>query len=147
MNIFLNNQIRRNQTLLDIMFGRKVQNTKTNKNMQSGRRDTVTISSEAQELSMKKSISGRTRNTSVDSTIDLQKYIDDARESNRAALENAGSEIDVNAVTYTDSSEAFRAALTDNIQNWRQRQRRIPTQKNISTGNIMTKAHSIMKRI
>ena len=113
MNIFLNNQIRRNLTLLDIMFGRKVQNTKTNKNMQSGRRDTVTISSEAQELSMKKSISGRTRNTSVDSTIDLQKYIDDARESNRAALENAGSEIDVNAVTYTDSSEAFRAALTD----------------------------------
>ena len=113
MNIFLNNQIRRNQTLLDIMFGRKVQNTKTNKNMQSGRRDTVTISSEAQELSMQKSISGRTRNTSVDSTIDLQKYIDDARESNRAALENAGSEIDVNAVTYTDSSEAFRAALTD----------------------------------
>lgn len=113
MNIFLNNQIQRNRTLLDIMFGRKVQNTKTNKNMQSGRRDTVTISSEAQELSMKKSISGRTRNTSVDSTIDLQKYIDDARESNRAALENAGSEIDVNAVTYTDSSEAFRAALTD----------------------------------
>ena len=113
MNIFLNKQIRRNQTLLDIRFGRKVQNTKTNKNMQSGRRDTVTISSEAQELSMKKSISGRTRNTSVDSTIDLQKYIDDARESNRAALENAGSEIDVNAVTYTDSSEAFRAALTD----------------------------------
>ena len=108
MNIFLNNQIQRNRTLLDIMFGRKVQNTKTNKNMQSGRRDTVTISSEARELSMKKSISGRTRNTSVDSTIDLQKYIDAARESNRAALENAGSEIDVNAVTYTDSSEACR---------------------------------------
>lgn len=113
MNIFLNNQIQRNRTLLDIMLGRKTQNTKTNKNVLSGRRDTVTISSEAQELSMKKSISGRTRNTSVDSTIDLQKYIDDARESNRAALENAGSEIDVNAVTYTDSSEAFRAALTD----------------------------------
>ena len=81
--------------------------------MQSGRRDTVTISSEAQELSMKKSISGRTRNTSVDSTIDLQKYIDAARESNSAALENAGNEIDVNAVTYTSCSEAFRAALTD----------------------------------
>lgn len=113
MNIFLNNQIQRNRTLLDIMFGRKARDTKTNKNVQPGRRDTVTISSEAQELSMKKSISGRTRNTSVDSTIDLQKYIDDARESNRAALENAGSEIDVNAVTYTDSSEAFRAALTD----------------------------------
>ena len=80
MNIFLNNQIQRNRTLLDIMFGRKVQNTKTNKNMQSGRRDTVTISSEAQELSMRKSISGRTRNTSVDSTIDLQKYVDAARE-------------------------------------------------------------------
>lgn len=113
MNIFLNNQVQRNRTLLDIMFSRKAQNTKNNKNVQSGRRDTVTISSEAQELSMKKSISGRTRNTSVDSTIDLQKYIDAARESNSAALENAGNEIDVNAVTYTSCSEAFRAALTD----------------------------------
>lgn len=113
MNIFLNNQVQRNRTLLDIMFGRKVQQTKTNKTMQSGRRDTVTISSEAQELSMKKSISGRTRNTSVDSTIDLQKYIDAARENNSAALENVGNEIDVNAVSYTDNSTAFRAALTD----------------------------------
>ncbi len=113
MNIFLNNQVQRNRTLLDIMFSRKAQNTKNNKNVQSGRRDTVTISSEAQELSMKKSISGRTRNTSVDSTIDLQKYIDAARESNSVALENAGNEIDVNAVTYTSCSEAFRAALTD----------------------------------
>ena len=113
MNIFLNNQVQRNRTLLDIMFGRKVQQTKNNKNVQSGRRDTVAISSEAQELSMKKSISGRTRNTSVDSTIDLQKYIDAARESNSVALENAGNEIDVNAVTYTSCSEAFRAALTD----------------------------------
>ena len=113
MNIFLNNQVQRNRTLLDIMFGRKVQQTKNNKNVQSGRRDTVTISSEAQELSMKKSISGRTRNTSVGSTIDLQKYIDAARESNSVALENAGNEIDVNAVTYTSCSEAFRAALTD----------------------------------
>ena len=78
MNLFLNNQIQRNRTLLDIMFGRKTQNTKNNKNVLSGRRDTVTISSEAQELSVKKSISGRTRNISVDSTIDLQKYVDAA---------------------------------------------------------------------
>ena len=27
MNIFLNNQVQRNRTLLDIMFGRKVQKT------------------------------------------------------------------------------------------------------------------------
>lgn len=47
MNIFLNNQIQRNRTLLDIMFGRKARDTKTNKNVQPGRRDTVTISSEA----------------------------------------------------------------------------------------------------
>lgn len=113
MNIFLNNQIQSNRTLLDIMFGRKAQNAKTNKNVQSGRRDTVTISSEAQELSMRTSISGRTRNTSIDSMIDLQKYVDAARESNSAALENAGNEIDVNAVPYTDNSTAFRAALTD----------------------------------
>lgn len=113
MNIFLNNQIQRNRTLLDIMFGRTTQNTKTHKNVQSGRRDTVTISSEAQELSMNKSISGRTRNTSIDSIIDLQKYVDAAGESNSAALENAGNEIDVNAVPYTDNSAAFRAALTD----------------------------------
>ena len=113
MNIFLNNQIQRNRTLLDIMFGRTTQNTKTHKNVQSGRRDTVTISSEAQELSMNKSISGRMRNTSIDSIIDLQKYVDAAGESNSAALENAGNEIDVNAVPYTDNSAAFRAALTD----------------------------------
>ena len=62
---------------------------------------------------MQKNVSGRTRNTSIDSTIDLQKYVDAARESNSAALENAGNEIDVNAVSYTSSSEAFRAALTD----------------------------------
>lgn len=113
MNIFLDNEIRRSQTLLDIMFGRKAKNTKTYKNVESGRRDAVTISSEARELSMKKSISGRTRNTSIDSTIDLQKYIDAARESNSAALENAGNEIDVNAVTYTGCSDAFYAALTE----------------------------------
>lgn len=62
---------------------------------------------------MKKSISGRERNTSVDSMIDLQKYVDAARESNSAALENAGDEIDANAVPYTDNSTAFWAALTD----------------------------------
>ncbi len=62
---------------------------------------------------MKKSILGRTRNTSIDSVIDLQKYVDAAREGNSAALENAGNEIDVNAVSYTDNSTAFRAALTD----------------------------------
>ena len=166
MNIFLNNQVQRNRTLLDIMFGRKVQQTKNNKNVQSGRRDTVTISSEAQELSMKKSISGRTRNTSVDSTIDLQKYIDAARESNSVALENAGNEIDVNAVTYTSCSEAFRAALTDkyaklvaeakthsNPEEAVPRPvsrfpviRHIPIRKSTFMGSIITKAHSIMKR-
>lgn len=113
MNIFLNRQIQRNRTLIDIMFGGKAQNTKTNKNVQSGRRDTVTISSEAQEMSMRISIWGRARNKSIDSMIDLQKYVDAARESNSAVLENVGNEIDVNAVPYTDNSTAFRAALTD----------------------------------
>ncbi len=95
---------------------------------------------------MKKSISGRTRNTSVDSTIDLQKYIDAARESNSAALENAGNAIDVNAVPYTGSSEAFRAALTDKYSRLAAEARTYSNSEEYIYGNIMTKAHSIMKR-
>ena len=113
MNIFLENQIRRHQTLLDIMFGIKPQNVKQNKTVQTNRRDTFTVSHEAQELTEQKAMSGRTRNTDIDSVINLQEYVDAAAKRNQEALENAGSKIDVNAVTYTSVSAAFRRALTD----------------------------------
>ena len=113
MNIFLENQIRQHQTLLDIMFGIKPQNVKQNKTVQTNRRDTFTVSHEAQELTEQKAMSGRTRNTDIDSVINLQEYVDAAAKRNQEALENAGSKIDVNAVTYTSVSAAFRRALTD----------------------------------
>lgn len=113
MNIFHENQIQRHQTLLDIMFGIKPQNVKQNKTVLTNRRDTFTVSREAQELTAQKAMSGRTRNTDIDSVINLQEYVDAAAKSNQEALENAGSKIDVNAVTYISASAAFRRALTD----------------------------------
>ena len=113
MNIFLESHIRRHQTLLDIMFGIKPQNVNQNKTVQTNRRDTFTVSHEAQERTAQKAISGRTRNTDIDSVINLQEYVDAAAKRNQEALENAGSKIDVNAVTYTSASAAFRRALTD----------------------------------
>ncbi len=113
MNIFLESQIRWHQTLLDIMFGIKQKDVNQNKTVQPHRRDTFTVSHEAQELTAQKAISGRTRNTDIDSVINLQEYVDAAAKSNQEALENAGSKIDVNAVTYTSASAAFRRALTE----------------------------------
>ncbi len=104
MNIFLESQIRRHQTLLDIMFGIKPQNVNQNKTVQTHRRDTFTVSREAQELTAQKAMSGRTRNTDIDSVINLQEYVDAAAKSNQEALENAGSMVDVNAVTYSTAA-------------------------------------------
>lgn len=113
MNIFLENQFRRNQTLLEILSGIKPREVKQNKSVQTQHRDTLTVSREAQKFVAQKPVSGRTRNTDIDSTINLQEYVDAAAKSNQEALENAGSKIDVNAVTYTSVSAAFRRALTD----------------------------------
>ncbi len=116
MNVSLNNRIDKNQSLLSILLGRKKQNGKINSHSTDGRLDTVTISSEARAMAVKNVSVGRTCNTRIDSTIDLQSYISKAKDSNERALENAGDEIDVNAVAYSSVSSAFREALTEKYQ-------------------------------
>lgn len=116
MNIFTNyNQIQNNQSLLQILLGIKPQNTAVCKLTNCGKRDTVTISNAGQKLTVKKTSSGRTRNTNIDKSIDLQSYIDAARKSNEAAIENAGNKIDRREATaaYTDIGDVFRKALTE----------------------------------
>ena len=52
------------------------------------------------------------RNTSVDKSIDLQSYFDDARKKNEAALSDTGTSIDRNAVKFTDGYKALKNALS-----------------------------------
>lgn len=113
MSIYINNQIRNNYTLLSMLLGKKTKNAAVGVGTNYCKKDTVTISSAAQELAVKRVSSGRTHNTTIDSSIDLKSYIDAAKKSNQEALENAGAEINVNAVSYSSTGSAFRAALTE----------------------------------
>jgi hypothetical protein len=113
MNIYLENKIKSNQYLLDVLFGSKTQTAHVGKKDYINRMDTVTISDSAREMSAKNVSAGRTFNTSVDNSIDLQGYIDAAKQSNAEAIENAGNTINAKAVSYTDTGMAFRAALTE----------------------------------
>lgn len=114
MNISSNNYVKNNQSLIDLLFNqeKRKHSISTNQNKKLGI-DTFTISQVAQELSTVKKSSGRSLNTRVDSTIDLKAYIEEAKKSNQEALENAGTAIDVNAVTYTRENTALREALTE----------------------------------
>lgn len=116
MNIYLNSQINHKEALLNLLFGRKTQVSKGKKSVGNNRMDTVTISNEARELSLQKVSTGRTLNTNIDQTIDLQSYISKAKEANQEALENAGDSLNVNEVSYKNASSAFREALTDKYQ-------------------------------
>ncbi|MBD5451243.1 MAG: DUF4885 family protein [Lachnospiraceae bacterium] len=113
----LNNQIQNNRSLLDILLGqktrKKTKNAAVRISTNCGKRDTVTISSAGQEMSVNKVSSGRTHNTKIDSSIDLQSYIDAARKSNEYAIANAGNEINARAVPHTSIREAFYDALTE----------------------------------
>lgn len=112
MNI---NQIRTNQTLLHILFGQKTKKTTVSTKTDRSKRDTVTISDIGREQSIKP-VSGRTRNTSIDDSIDLKAYIADARKTNREIIENAGTEIDTKPGEYVSTMLALRAALTDKYE-------------------------------
>lgn len=109
MNISSNNQVKNNQSLIDLLFNqsKKKNSISTKQNKYAGI-DSVTISQEAKELSSVKKSTGRSLNSKVDSTIDLKSYIEDAKKSNQEALDNAGTAIDVNAVTYTRENTARR---------------------------------------
>ena len=113
MSIFINNQIHNNQSLLSILFGKKTKSAAVSRNTNCGKRDTVTISSTGQEMSVKKVSSGRTYNTRIDSSIDLQSYVDAAKKNNEDAIANAGNEINAKAASYTRLGLAFYDALTE----------------------------------
>ena len=114
MNILSNSQVKNKQSLMDLLFNQEKKkhsiSTKQNKSMGI---DTFTISQEAQELAAIKKSTGRSLNTKIDSTIDLKSYIEEAKKSNQEALDNAGTAIDINAVTYTSESHAFYLALKE----------------------------------
>ena len=113
MSIFINNQIHNNQSLLSILFGKKNKSAAVGRNTNCGKRDTVTISKTGKEMSAKKVSSGRTYNTRIDSSIDLQSYINAAKKSNEDAIENSGNGINAKAASYTSLGKAFRGALTE----------------------------------
>lgn len=113
MSIFINNQIHNNQSLLSILFGKKTKSAAVSRNTNCGKRDTVTISNTGKEMSAKKVSSGRTYNTKIDSSIDLQSYINAAKKSNEDAIENSGNGINAKVASYTSVGQAFREALTE----------------------------------
>lgn len=106
--------MKNNQSLIDLLFNQEKRkhsiSTNQNKTIEI---DTLTISQEAQELSTVKKSSGRSLNTKIDSSIDLSSYIEEAKKSNQEALENAGNNININAVNYTSEIQALRAALNE----------------------------------
>ena len=112
MNIFFNSRIYANQSLLNVLFGQQQKTTTSQSAGCSGTRDTLTISASGKKK-MAKSISGRTHNTSIDSSIDLKSYIVSAKKTNKEIIDNAGTQINAKTGEYMSTGKAFREALTE----------------------------------
>ena len=113
MNIFFNSRINANQSLLNVLFGQQQKAASSQNTGCRGTRDTLTISASGKEK-LTKSTSGRTHNTSIDSSIDLKSYIASAKKTNQELIENAGTQINAKTSEYMSTGKAFRAALTEN---------------------------------
>ena len=83
MNIFFNSRINANQSLLNVLFGQQQKAASSQNTGCRGTRDTLTISASGKEK-LTKSTSGRTHNTSIDSSIDLKSYIASAKKMAKA---------------------------------------------------------------
>ena len=112
MNIFFNSRINANQSLLNVLFGQQQKAASRQNTGCRGIRDTLTISASGKEK-LTKSTSGRTHNTSIDSSIDLKSYIASAKKTNQEIIENAGTQINAKTSEYMSTGKAFRAALTE----------------------------------
>ena len=112
MNIFFNSRINANQSLLNVLFGQQQKAASSQNTGCRGTRDTLTISASGKEK-LTKSTSGRTHNTSIDSSIDLKSYIASAKKTNQELIENAGAQINAKTSEYMSTGKAFRAALTE----------------------------------
>ena len=112
MNIFFNSRINANQSLLNVLFGQQQKAASRQNTGCRGIRDTLTISASGKEK-LTKSTSGRTHNTSIDSSIDLKSYIASAKKTNQELIENAGTQINAKTSEYMSTGKAFREALTE----------------------------------
>ena len=74
MRVFLNEKVHQKSLLIDYLFG-NAKNEKNNVNFKEKKydRDTVTISMEAKELSIKDANVDSCRNTNIDKSIDLKR--------------------------------------------------------------------------
>ena len=108
MNIFFNSRINANQSLLNVLFGQQQKATISRSNGCIGTRDTLTISASGKEK-LTKSTSGRTHNTSIDSSIDLKSYIASAKKTNQEIIENAGTQINAKTSEYMSTGKIGRA--------------------------------------
>ena len=107
MNIFFNSRINANQSLLNVLFGQRQKAASSQNTGCRGTRDTLTISASGKEK-LTKSTSGRTHNTSIDSSIDLKSYIASAKKTNQEIIENAGTQINAKTSEYMSTGKAFR---------------------------------------
>ena len=111
MNIFFNSLIPENHLLYSVLKRQK-QKASVSQKTGGSQRDTVTISA-AGKAELGKNITGRTRNTDVDSSIDLKAYISAAQKNNQQIIENAGTQINAKSKEYMSTGKAFREALTE----------------------------------
>lgn len=102
-------------SLIDLLLGKRiVKKSIQTKTCTTGRRDVLEISSAAKKMLVASKAQGTSKNRSVDKSIDLQSYIEKAKQANQSAIESAGSEIKANnADVYQDNYHAFKAALTE----------------------------------
>jgi len=109
MNIFFNSRIPKSHLLYNALMKQKQKSTVSHKT-DCSKRDTVTISAAGKAKSV---IGGRTYNTDVDSTIDLNAYIRSAQKKNQEIIDNAGTQINAKSKEYMSTGKAFREALTE----------------------------------
>lgn len=107
------NQIKSDTSLLELLFNVKNKQSTTTKNVKrSTGLDTISISSEARQLVNTNKTSGRSVNTTIDKSVDLQRYLDEAEEINQESIENAGDSIKSHN-SYKSRTRAFQKALND----------------------------------
>ena len=69
---------------------------------------TLVVEAQSGKEKLTKSTSGRTHNTSIDSSIDLKSYIASAKKTNQEIIENAGTQINAKTSEYMSTGKAFR---------------------------------------
>lgn len=102
-------------SLIDLLLGKRtVKKRIQTRPYTTGRRDVLEISSAGKNMLAANKAQESSKNRSVDKSIDLQSYIEKAKQANQSAIESAGSEIKANnADVYQDNYHAFKAALTE----------------------------------